>query len=131
MSAWGTEVWQDDTADDVLIMFEDLLEAGATPTEAIRLIILRPPYGWGDDDDEPVQILALAALALKYGILTSTIRNWALATINSGAPMGTWTQSAPENIAERKQILAQLKALLVRAIATPEELEVVTGPQRV
>jgi hypothetical protein len=31
MSAWGTKVWQDDAADDVLIAFEDLLEAGATP----------------------------------------------------------------------------------------------------
>jgi hypothetical protein len=66
MSAWGTEVWQDDTADDVLIGFERLLEASATPGEAVRLIILHPPYGWGDDDDEPVQILALAALAITY-----------------------------------------------------------------
>ncbi len=49
MSAWGTKVWQDDAADDVLITFEDLLEAGATPREAVRLIILNPPYGWGDD----------------------------------------------------------------------------------
>ena len=43
MSAWGTKVWQDDAADDVLITFEDLLEAGATPREAVRLIILNPP----------------------------------------------------------------------------------------
>ena len=47
MGAWGTEVWQDDAADDVLIMFEDLIEAGATPMEAVRLIILDPPWGWG------------------------------------------------------------------------------------
>jgi hypothetical protein len=131
MGAWGTEVWQDDTADDVLIMFERLLEAGATPREAVRLIILHPPYGWGDDDDEPVQILALAALALKYEMLTPTIRRWAISTIESGAPMGTWPESTPEDIAARKQILEQLKAILQHGTATAEELESVTGPQRV
>jgi hypothetical protein len=130
MSAWGTEVWQDDAADDVLIMFEDLLEAGATPTEAVRLIILNPPYGWGDDL-ESTQILALAALTLKYEILTPMLRRWAIAEMDSGAPMGTWTRSAPEDIAARKQILERFKAILQRGAATPEELESVTGPQRV
>ena len=131
MGAWGTEVWQDDAADGVFIMFERLLEAGATPTETVRLIILHPPWGWGDDDDEPVQILALAALALKYQVLTPTIRRWAIAEINSGAPTGTWTESTPEDIAHRTELLERFKTILQRGTTTPEELESITGPQRV
>jgi|GEM_PF-5228195 len=50
MGAWGNGVWQDDVAHDMLLMFDDLLETGATPAEAIPLVILDPPYGWGDDD---------------------------------------------------------------------------------
>lgn len=131
MGAWGNGVWQDDVADDVLIMFEDLLEAGTTPTEAIRLIILDPPWPLGDWDDGPTQVLAFAALALEYKILTSRLRSWAIAAIDSGAPLGRWIwdEANPDHYLHRAAVIEQFKAMLKRGTAAPEELESVTRPK--
>jgi hypothetical protein len=132
MGAWGNGIWQDDVADDVLIMFEDLLEAGATPKETVRLVILDPPWGWGDWDDEPTQVLALAALSLEHGILTPTLRSWAIAAIDSGAPLGRWVwdEAKPEHYLHRAAVLERFKAMLKRGTATPEELKSVTRPKK-
>jgi hypothetical protein len=127
----ATESGQDDAADDVLIMFDDLLEAGATPAEVVRLVILDPPWGWGDWDDEPTQVLALAAWSLEYEILTSTLRKWAIAAIDSGAPLGRWVldETKPEHYLHRVAVLARFKAILQQGTAPREELESVTRPK--
>jgi hypothetical protein len=129
MGAWGNGVWQDDAAYNMLLMFDDLLETGAIPTEAVHLVILHPPWGWGDWDDEPVQILALAALALEYVIFTPALRNWAMAALGTGAPLDCWTESNPEDIAHRAGVLERFKAMLQQGTTTAEELESVTRPQ--
>ena len=129
MGAWGNGVWQDDAADDVVKMFDKLLAAGSTPSEAVQRVIAHPPWGWGDWDDTPVQVLALAALALEYGILTASLRNWAIAEIESGAPLDRWTESTPEDIANRTEVLERFKVMLIRGTATPEELKSVTTPE--
>jgi hypothetical protein len=128
MGAWGVGVWQDDAADDVILRFEDLREEGYDAQEALRRVLANPPWGWGDLDDDAVQILALAALALQHGVLDPALRDRAISTIESGDPMGTWTESDPEDIAARKQILERFKALLLRGTATPEELKSITAP---
>jgi hypothetical protein len=109
-------------------MFNDLHEAGDDAREALRRVIADPPWGWGDVDGDAAQILALAALALQHGVLDSALRDRAIAMIESGDPLGTWTQSDPQNIAARKQLLERFKELLQRGSATPEELKEVTTP---
>lgn len=133
MGAWGNGVWQDDFAVDVVYLFDQLLEAGATASEAVRRVILDPPWSWNDVDECDAQILALAALALQHEALTPSLRDWAVATITSGSALEGWDWEGadPKNIAARKEILERFKALLLRGTATAEELESVTGPQRV
>jgi hypothetical protein len=128
VGAWGTGVWQDDVAADVIKMFQELLEEGKTPREAVQGVLMDPPWRWGDQDDDAVQVLALAALALEHGVLDPALRDRAIAMIESGDPLGTWTESAPEDVTARKQVLEQFTALLQRDSATPEELKQVTGP---
>lgn len=128
MGAWGIGVWQDDVAADVIKMFQELLGEGKTPRGAVQAVLVDPPWRWGDLDDDAVQVLALAALALEHGVLDPALRDRAIAMIESGDPMGTWTESAPEDVAARVQLLERFKALLQRGSATPEELKQVTGP---
>jgi hypothetical protein len=128
MSAWGIGVWQDDMADDVVLMFNDLCEEGYDAREALRRVMADPPWGWGDVDGDAAQILALAALALQHGVLDPALRDRAITMIESGDPLGTWTQSDPQVVAAREQLLERFKALLQCGSATPEELKEVTAP---
>jgi hypothetical protein len=126
---WGNGVWQDDVADDVILRFQELLEDGRTPREAVQGVLADPPWGWGDQDDDVVQVLAIAALAVQHGVLDPALRDRAIAMIESGDPLGRWTQSRPEKIAARQEVLDRFKGLLARGTATPEELASVTEPE--
>ncbi len=70
-------------------------------------------------------------LALQHGVLTPELRDWAIATIASGAPLGRWDWDGmrPEKVATRKDLLERFKEMLLRGTATPEELESVTTPE--
>jgi hypothetical protein len=129
MGAWGNGVWQDDVAHDVILRFDELLAKGRTPGEAVQEILLDPPWGWGDQDDDAVQVLALAALALRHGALGPTLRNQAISMIDSGDPLDRWTGSPPEKRAARQEVLDHFKTLLVRGAATADELASVTEPE--
>lgn len=129
MGAWGNGVWQDDMAYDVILAFEDLREHGSTAAEAVQRILVSAPWGWRDIDAASAQVLALAALALESGVLDPALRDRAIATIESGDPLGRWTESGPEMIAARTEVLERFKALLQRGTATPEELKSVTTPE--
>jgi hypothetical protein len=130
MGTWGIGVWQDDVTADVIRAFADLLKQGRTPVEAVQNILEDPPWGWGDQDDDVVQILALAALALQQGVLDSALRARAISLIESGIessdPLDRWTESQPEQFAARQEALEHFKALLVRGTATADELASVT-----
>jgi hypothetical protein len=126
MGTWGIGVWQDDVARDVIRAFEDLLKQGRTPIEAVQNLLEDPPWGWGDQDDDVVQILALAALALQQGVLASALRDRAISLIESSDPLERWTASKPEEFAARQEVLEHFKALLVRRSATADELASVT-----
>ena len=85
--------------------------------------------GWGDQDDDVVQVLALAALALQHGVLAPALRDRAISMIESGDPLDRWTESQPEKIAARQEVLEHFIALLVRGNATADELASVTEPE--
>lgn len=144
MGTWGNGVWQDDVAADLIVMFEDLLVGGSTAAQAVEHALAHPPWGWCDEDDSVVQVLALAALALQYGALDPQLRDQALALIESGAPLQRWTESVAElggeataerrqftqqRLLARQQVLEQFHALLTRGRATAEELADVTRPE--
>jgi hypothetical protein len=116
-------------AHDVVLMFEDLLEHGSTAAEAVQRILAHAPWGWRDIDAAAAQVLSLAALALQHGVLDPALRDRAIATIESGDPLGRWTEARPEVIAARTEVLEHFKVLLLRGMATPEELESVTTPE--
>jgi hypothetical protein len=129
MGAWGNGVWQDDVAHDVVLRFDQLLAEGRTAEEAVQDILLDPPWGWGDQDDDAVQVLALAALALQHAVLGSTLRSQAISLIESGASLDRWSDSAPAQIAARQAVLEHFKTLLERGTATVDELASVTEPE--
>jgi hypothetical protein len=129
MSAWGSGVWEDDAAHDVILLFDKWRAAGSSAQMALQRVLAKPPYAWGIRDDDAVQILAIAALALQHGILDPAVRDRAIATIESGAAMGTWTESDPKHIAARTELLERFKRLLQRGGASPEEFTSVTRPE--
>lgn len=129
MGTWGIGVWQDDVAGDVVGVFEDLLESGNTAAQAVEAVLLDPPWGWDDEDDEVVQILALAALALQHRVLASGLRDRALSILESGVALERWSDSRAELIAARMQLLEQYQALLRQGAAPADELASVTRPE--
>ena len=144
MGTGGNGVWQDDVAADLIVMFEDLLAGGSTAAQAVERVVADPPWGWGDEDDDVVQVLALDALALQYGVLDPQLRDQALTLIESGAPLQRWIESVAElggeataerrqfmqqRLLARQQVLEQFQALLKRGGATAEELTGVTRPE--
>jgi hypothetical protein len=129
MGTWGIGVWQDDVAADLIVQFDELLEHGSTAVQAIEGILADPPRGWEGTDDGVVQALALAAMAIEYGVLEPTLRDRALAMIASGAALDRWADAGAEEIAARQQLLERFQGLLRRGSATAEELERVTRPE--
>lgn len=129
MGAWGNGVLQDDVADDVRIAFEKALAAGLNVEEATQRVLCNPPWPLRDYDDGPVSYMALAALQLQQGILTSEIREKADEAATSEAAIGRWDETDEDCFAHRKGVLRQFKDILARGSCTPEELEQVTYPQ--
>ena len=129
MGNWGNGILQDDVAADIQIIFDDALAEGLSVEEATKRALMDSPWALDDWDDGPTSYMALAALQLQHGILTSEIREKAIEAATSEGAIGRWDGSAEDRIAARKEVLRRFAAILERGSCTPEELEQVTYPK--
>jgi hypothetical protein len=114
MGTWGTDIFDNDVALDVRTFFEDSLEGGASVERATAIALQESAEFLADEDDAPIAWLALAALQLEHGGLQRRVRDEALAVIDSGVNQRRWDEeSTPEDTAERRVILAELRVRLL------------------
>ena len=129
MGNWGNGILQDDVADDVRIAFEDACTEGLSVAEATLRVLSNPPWPIDDVEDACTAHLALAALQLQSGVLTSEIRQKAIEATTSEWAIDRWEGSLEDNGAARARILSQFQAILEHGSCTLEELEQLTYPK--
>ncbi len=115
MGAHGVEIFDDDVAMDVRATFEEALERGASVRTATRRVLDEYEEYFDDMDDGPIVWLALAAVQLEHGALQPRVRREALAVIATGDTLARWEDAGEDVAAERRQVLATLKARLEAA----------------
>jgi hypothetical protein len=128
MGAWGIGVWQDDVAQDVIVLFQDLRREGCSATEAVQRALENPLWRWDDEEDSARQVLAIAALALQQGVMEPSLRNRTLATIDSGVSLWPWESAQTEIADARKTLLSRFRELVLKGSATDEDFTSVTAP---
>ncbi|HEV7298266.1 MAG TPA: DUF4259 domain-containing protein [Tepidisphaeraceae bacterium] len=115
MGAWGTAIFSDDTAADVRDAFTDLVAEELSATDATERLVLESAEMLADEDDAVVFWLALAATQWKFGRLLDTVRDRAVAIIDSGADLRRWNDHGRSGVNQRQKHLSKLREQLLGA----------------
>lgn len=111
MGAWGTGIFDDDTACDVRTEYLELLMNGITDEDATGAMI---ELNSDEADDEDCRIMfwtALAAIQWEVGRLDDSVKERTLALIEEGdSPL--WLEQK-DSVEERKAVLEELRNKLL------------------
>jgi hypothetical protein len=110
MGAWGTAIFSNDTACDVRDTYRGLLEDGVSDADAMSRVITE--FADLDPDEAHELWLALAAIQTQLGRLDDTVRDRALAIIDSGQGLELWAEAGTRELAARKTAYAKLQTKL-------------------
>src|SRR5579863_818295 len=111
MGAWGTGVFQDDTACDVRDDYRGYLGDGLGGPEATARVLREYASSLADPDESAVVWLALAAAQWRCGRLEPKTLENALNIIDSGSSLLRW-QSGSADYGKRRATLAKLRTQL-------------------
>ncbi len=120
MGAWGTGIFEDDTACDVHDQFIDYLQEGKSAQEATSKIADDYLEEFSFEDDlEVISIvyISLAATQLEKNMLLEDVRKTAIELIDRGADLELWEEADEEDYKERRKVLTLLKERLMSAEA--------------
>jgi hypothetical protein len=85
------------------------------PADATERLIAESAEILDDEEDSVVFWLALAATQWKLGRLVNSVRDRAIAIIDSGADIRRWQDNPKAQINQRKKHLAKLREQLLSA----------------
>ncbi|WP_406081285.1 DUF4259 domain-containing protein [Micromonospora sp. NBC_00858] len=111
MGAWGPGLFSDDTACDVRDEYREMLEDGVDDDEATQRMLDSYADALDDPDEATSVWLALAVTQSKLGRLHPTVRDRAIAAIDSGADLARWSDT-PRLAAKRRDVLEKARAQL-------------------
>ncbi len=112
MGAWGTRIYEDDTALDIRGDFLEHFHAGEAMNE-IEATIKEEYFEEDTSEITDVAILALACAELEVGQLSDGTKAAALEVIVSGRQYDYWKQEAtPAEAGRRKRELTRIKSYL-------------------
>lgn len=114
MGTWDVGIFDDDVAMDIQAEFEEAIEEGLSVIEATEQILESFEEELEDEDDAPIIYLALASLQLKNGNLQKSIKDKAIAIIDSGEELKRWAETDEETLEKRKSVLNELKSKLMK-----------------
>lgn len=118
MGAWGTRVYEDDTALDVRDQFLDAHKAGV-PIDEIEAEIYCD-YNIGEAENDDVVTLGLCCVELETGTLTDKTKQAALAIIDSGRQYDFWMKEAgKEDAALRKREMTLIRKYIEKYEGKP------------
>ena len=122
MGAWGTAIFSDDTAADTRDTCTDFLADALTPPQATDRLIKESADILEDEDDAGVFWLALAATQWKLGRLVDSVRDRAIAIIESGTDLRRWEDNPRAEINQRKKHLEKLRKQLLSPPRQPKKV---------
>jgi len=120
MSVWGVKLYQNETAEDVKLMYKEKLREGKTNEEATQELINEFGYATEDIDDAPNFWFALADQQWKLGRLLTFVKEQALMWIENGADLQMWYSESEKLGNERKKVIEKLR----------EELDMPQPPEK-
>ena len=110
MSAWGPEIFSDDTACDIRDEYRELLEDQVPDDEASWRVV--EAYRHLDEDEEHVAWLALAATQSRLGRLDPQVKARALDMIDTGRGLRPWHEADGKASDKRNAELLKLRTQL-------------------
>lgn len=115
MSAWGTDILEDDVAADVYADYRNKLDAGMKPAD-IR-VALEEEFAnvLEDKDDAPSFWLALAKAQWECKRLQPDVFAKASEIVKTGADLGRWEEAGEMALKERKQALERFLGSIAAA----------------
>jgi hypothetical protein len=108
MGAWGTGIFQDDTACDIRDDYKDHLGNGLSGADATARILSDYKSSLADPAESGVVWLALASVQWRHGRLDPTTLASALQVIDSGSDLARWADT--RDLAKRRTVLEKLRA---------------------
>ena len=110
MGAWGVAILSDDIAEDIKLMYKDLLANEYSNEDASRSVI--EEYKNELDDEETIMFwLVFASIQWKLGRLQENVKQEALQIIESGADLARWEEE-PKLHKKREVVLNKLREQL-------------------
>ena len=103
MGAWGTGLYQDDTAMEVREYYQELLKKGISNEESLECVLEAFEDALEDADDAPPFWFGLSDTQWKLGRLTDEVRAQALALLTSGADLACWEDATKGQKNARKK----------------------------
>ncbi|MEC3194621.1 hypothetical protein P9Z84_18050 [Bacillus cereus] len=110
MGAWGVAILSDDIAEDIKLLYKDLLANEYSNEEASRTVI--DEYKNELDDEETIVFwLVFASIQWRLGRLQENVKQEALQIIESGADLARWEEE-PKLQKKREAVLNKLREQL-------------------
>ncbi len=110
MGAWGVVILSDDIAEDIKLLYKDLLANEYSNEEASRIVI--EEYMNELDDEETIVFwLVFASIQWRLGRLQENVKQEALQIIESGADLARWEEE-PKLQKKREVVLNKLREQL-------------------
>ncbi len=97
-----------DLAEQVRETYDELRSFGGTPVAATQETVARFGSLLNDDQDGPVVLVVLAALQVRDGVVFTSIRDAAIASIDSGAAARVASAEAVPLLDELRDILDEI-----------------------
>ncbi|KAB2455857.1 hypothetical protein F8160_21365 [Bacillus sp. CH126_4D] len=110
MGAWGVAILSDDIAEDIKLLYKDLLANEYSNEDASRIVI--EEYKNELDDEEIIVFwLVFSSIQWKLGRLQENVKQEALQIIESGADLASWEEE-PKLQKKREVVLNKLREQL-------------------
>ncbi|MBG9839244.1 MULTISPECIES: hypothetical protein [Bacillus cereus group] len=110
MGAWGVAILSDDIAEEIKLLYKDLLGNDYSNEEASRIVI--EGYQHELDDEELIVFwLIFASIQWRLGRLQENVKQEALQIIESGADLARWEEE-PKLQKKREVVLNKLREQL-------------------
>jgi hypothetical protein len=124
VGTWGPAVFSDDLACDVRDDFRDLIADGASPEDATEQLLRQYRSSLGNDDERAVVWLALASSQWSAGRLIPSVREPAIAIIESGEDLRRLETLGADSgfLSRRRTALSKLRDQLQREPPPPRKI---------
>jgi hypothetical protein len=121
MGCWGTGIFEDDLALDVMDLYSELIMKGYTDSQVTAKIIELYKEVIDDADDGIIIYSALAALQLSRSSLITEVKTKVLSLIENSPGLQRWTETGKSDYKARLGVLKKLSDIVTRSQSTAME----------